>query len=135
LRFILLAIATVYVAAFFLPVTDAATPRQMRGYEAFFWAFVSIVYLPMWLANPALWFGGSQFLARRWNSARNAALVAVALGVSEVWMWDDVPNSGFYVWIGSMILLSIASEIGRLAELRSIKQSICLRCVGRTEIN
>jgi len=110
-RAVLTVVVCVYMLSFLLPVTDANTPRAMYGFQAFFWGLVSIVYLPMWLANPTLWFGCLRYGEGRWKSARNAGLLAVLLGVSEVWMWDGRPEIGYYLWMSSMVLLALAGTI------------------------
>lgn len=28
---------------------------------------------------------------------------AVLLAISEVWLWDDPPNAGYYCWLGSHV--------------------------------
>ena len=49
---VLAVVVAAYIVSFFLPVTDGGTTRAMYGFQAFFWGLVSIVYVPMWLANP-----------------------------------------------------------------------------------
>ena len=110
-RAVLSTVLGTYGVSFFLPVTDAGTPQVMYGYQAFFWGLVSLIYLPMWLANPLLWFGCICYRDGERSAARKAGTIATLLAISEVWLWDDPPEIGYYVWIGSMVLLAIAGAV------------------------
>ncbi len=90
----------VYCASFFLPVFDAGTPQVMYGYQAFAFALIS-PYLPCWLANPMYWLACRRALAGSVKSARNCAAVAFVLSISQMWMLDDAPEIGFYLWSGA----------------------------------
>src|SRR5262245_26712287 len=83
----------------------------MYGYQAFFWALVSVIYLPMWLSNPVLWIGCGYCVDGRWKAERIWGLLAILRSISEVWFWDDPPESGYYVWVSSMVLLAAAGAI------------------------
>ena len=109
--FIVAVVLVVYATSFFLPVIDAGTPQAMYGYQAFFWALVSVIYLPMWLSNPVVWIGCGYCVDGRWKAARNCGLVAVLLAISEVLFWDDPPEIGYYLWVASMVMLAVASAI------------------------
>lgn len=50
---ILVIIALCYLGSFLLPAFDADASNVMYGFEAFFFAPVSVIYLPAWLANPS----------------------------------------------------------------------------------
>lgn len=100
-------IFAVYVMSFLLPVTDAGEPQAMCGFQAFYLALVSVIYWPMWLANPVFWFGCFAIAQRRWSTARNCGFVAFAFAISEVWLWDDPPELGYYAWSGSMLGLAL----------------------------
>lgn len=108
---VLALVVLAYAVSFLLPVTDAGAPYAMYGYQAFFWGFASIVYWPQWSANVAFWIACGSFGDRRWRHARNAGAVAVGLAISEVWLWDDPPEVGFYLWMGSMAFLALASAV------------------------
>lgn len=110
-RVILVSIIALYLGSFLLPVFDAGTPRAMYGYEAFFFAFISIAYLPAWLANPAFWVSCFYFTKGRWRAARNTSGAAVLLAFSQAWLWDDRPDVGFWLWGGSMGALVLFSCI------------------------
>lgn len=101
------AILAIYAVSFLLPVTDAGEPQVMYGFQAFGWAIISVIYWPMWLANPVFWFGCLAIVQQRWPLARNSGFVASALAISEVCMWDDTPELGYYVWAGSMAGLAL----------------------------
>ena len=109
--FVVAVVLGTYATSFFLPVTDADTPQVMYGYQAFFWALVSIIYLPMWLSNPVLWVGCGYCVDGRWTAARNCGLLAILLAISEVWFWDDPPEIGYYLWVASMVVLAVAGAI------------------------
>jgi hypothetical protein len=116
-------VVCLYLASFFLPVSDGGTPRAMYGFQAFFGGLVSLVYIPMWLANPAMWFGCIRFGEGRWKAARNAGLLATLLGVSEIWFMDDQLEIGYYLWVGSMVLLASGGAIGAARRLNSVAET------------
>jgi MYXO-CTERM domain-containing protein len=122
-RIALAVVLGLYAASFLLPVADAGEHQEILGYQAFFWAPLTIVYLPMWLANPVLWLGCACAGDQGWRAARNAGLAAVLLAVSEVWLWDDPPELGYYLWVASMVALGLAGLIG----------VYCLPSAGTTE--
>jgi len=83
----------------------------MYGFQAFFWAFISIIYLPMWLANPVFCVGWLFLSDGDGKTAFQCGAMAMLLAVSEVWFWDDRPESGYFVWLGSMASLTVVSAI------------------------
>lgn len=131
------ALATVlflYAISFFLPVTDAGTPQAMYGFQAFFWAFISIIYLPMWLANPVFWVGWLFLSDGNTKTSLQCGATATLLAVSEVWFWDDRPEAGYFVWLGSMAALTIIaafhshnSSHRQAVTPASVDSSACLR--------
>ena len=96
-----------YLSSFFMSVFDAGTPQVMVGYQAFAFALVS-KFLPTWLANPAYWFACYQTISGNIRLARNCAIAAVVVSLSQIWMLDDTPEVGFYVWTGSILFLAIS---------------------------
>jgi hypothetical protein len=99
-----------YATSFLLPVTDADSMQVMYGYQAFVWGFLFVVFLPMWMANPLFWIGCHHFYHGRFQVARNASLTASALAVSELWLWDDRPSVGYFLWLASMLLLAVTAH-------------------------
>jgi len=106
-------IVGLYLVSFFLPVTDAGQPQEMVGYEAFFWGLVSIMFIPMWAANPCLWIGIYYLHSQRWRRAGWLGFSAALLAVSEVWIWDDPPEIGYYLWLITMLILGVTAFIGQ----------------------
>ncbi len=80
-------------------------PQVMYGYQAFAFALAS-QYLPCWLANPTYWCACYHALSGTIRQARNYAILAVVLSVSETWMFDDALEAGFYMWSASMGFLA-----------------------------
>jgi hypothetical protein len=93
-RFVGKSILCVYLASFLLPAYGMSilqSPVTFFGWQAFYGAGLIWTLVPMWLANPALWFGLVKFFNGRWAAAGNAGLVATALALSEIWLvWDDL---------------------------------------------
>ncbi|HEX3316323.1 MAG TPA: hypothetical protein VHR72_15600, partial [Gemmataceae bacterium] len=104
----LFAAATIaaYLAAFFLPAWhDSSVPsgwfgpsfhgQTISGAGAFVMALF-VIGLPMWLANPAFWFGlfslGLFSLGRGWpRAAKISSAIAVLLALSELPVfWREV---------------------------------------------
>jgi hypothetical protein len=78
---------------------------NLYGWECFrsAWGFQSTC----WYANPVLWAACLLLLFRRWLWAGLAALLAVALGISE---WNPFSQSryliGYWLWMASMAVLA-----------------------------
>ena len=102
-----------YLVSFFLPALDG-TP----GYEAFILAVLFVIGLPMWLANPVFWFGVVRLAQGRYHSAGQAGRVALLLALSECWMFYDKLAVGYFVWVGSMVLLAAVGRFGEVDEDR-----------------
>ncbi|MEO8271683.1 MAG: hypothetical protein ABI557_18315 [Aureliella sp.] len=112
----LVVLLNTYAVSFTLPVTDANTRHAMYGYQAFIYGFFSVIYLPMWMANPLFWIGCVHLNRNRWKSASRAGLCAVLLALSEIYQWDDRPEIGYLVWLSSMVLLTLVAVAMRLSE-------------------
>jgi hypothetical protein len=98
--------AAVYAGSFLLPVLG----ESFRGYHAFMVALaVFPLFLPLWLANPAFWVGLYCLLAGRRRGAGTAAGMAVALSLSEAWMFWGSASLGYYLWQASLVLLAVAA--------------------------
>jgi hypothetical protein len=110
----------VYAMAFLLPV-DAA--RGVYGYEMFCWGALGsafIVWLPWtwpWLANLAFYIG-CLYLAtgRRSREVRWSGVIATILALGYLLYGaglfgmpsEAFPGAGYWVWVGSMVLLAVA---------------------------
>jgi hypothetical protein len=110
-RAALIVINSLYAVSFAMPVTDAGTPQAMYGWQAFLFSLVYVIFLPMWLADPVFWIGCLSYANGRFHAARNAGLTAAVLAVSEVWLWDDRPEIGYWIWLASMLLLAVAGTV------------------------
>src|SRR5262245_22378209 len=74
----------VYTVSFFLPAAGG-----VLGYQAFICALVSVICIPMWAANLALWLGLAELSLGRYGKAGIAGLVALVLALSESWMFME----------------------------------------------
>ena len=81
-----------YVVSFVLPV---GWDLNLFGWQAFLWSTFIYWYWPMWLSNPAVWFGFVTAGNRNWNAPWNAGLVAIAVTCSEAWMFLSDLGVGF----------------------------------------
>src|SRR5262249_13743660 len=78
-------------------------------------------YLPAWLANVLLWFGLFSLAKDRWDRARIAAWLCVALASSALvaasrgahWL---KPLVGYYGWLVSMLAFLIGVEAVGLSD-------------------
>jgi hypothetical protein len=95
--------AGLYVISFFLPAGEG-----LLGWEAFFWALLTGIYLPMWTANLVFWLGLGLLASGQRGSAGTAGLVALLLALSESWMVGGGLRVGYWMWAGSMGLLALA---------------------------
>lgn len=101
-----------YIVSFFLPVFDSGTPQVMYGYQAFVLAIFS-QFLPCWLANPIYWLACHRSQTGNTKSARNYAISAVTLSASQIWMMNDTPEVGFYLWVASMGVLAVPLTVNQ----------------------
>lgn len=130
------AIAAVYAISFVLPAAPAPI-LDLLGIYAFLQGATggycatgsfSIIFFIMWLANPTF-VVGAVFLAReRWMEAALLGMIAASLASSWI-IPDDLrakippdwlvprrpiaPLIGYYVWLASMLLLSLAGSVGQ----------------------
>jgi hypothetical protein len=109
----------VYAAAFFLPVGDGPAAY---GYHLFYVGAVgsvSLVWLPWtwpWLANVVFCVGCVCLATRRSHEAHCGGIVAtiMALGYLPYVIGpfgmprQGLPGVGYWVWVGSMVLLAVA---------------------------
>ncbi len=103
----------VYLSAFFLPVFDSSTSQVMYGYEAFVFAIASVKFIPTWLANPLYWVALKNAYQGNVKTARMFAIAAPLLAVCQVWMMDDAPEAGFYLWLGSLLVFGLGTFVAR----------------------
>jgi len=106
----------VYSFSFVLPVTGANTRHAMYGYQAFILSIWSVIYIPMWMANPVFWFGCLALDQGPWKRASYASLCSVLLAISELGLWDHSPEIGYYIWLSSMLLLTLTAFAFRFTE-------------------
>jgi hypothetical protein len=98
-----------YGVSFFYPAI-----KDVLGFQAFVYAVISIVFIPMWFANPVFWLGTVFLFQHQWRAACRYGLVALALGLSEAWIvWREL-TVGYFFWVGSMALLAVAGWFGWL---------------------
>jgi|SRR5579884_633717 len=110
----LAATAAVYLASYFVLSWHDSTisrggwfdgpvfqGRPISGARAFVMSLF-VWGIPMWLANPAYWFGLYSLGRGRPRAAKVAAVVAVLLAVSELpFFWREV-HVGYWLWLASM---------------------------------
>jgi hypothetical protein len=107
-----------YAVSFLLPtflIVVEGKGDAEYGFTAFMVAFLAawedmyggpFVFL-VWLANPAFWTGAVLFARGRSRNAAGVCALAFALGCR--FMFADLILFGYYVWLGSMVLLMLAS--------------------------
>ena len=98
----------VYAVSFFLPVF-----LEDAGYHALLFSLVSVVALPMWLANPFFWSGLAGLCRGEYRAARKAGLAGLVLALSECWLFSKGLRVGYFTWAGSMALLAVAGWCGQ----------------------
>jgi hypothetical protein len=89
--------AVLYAASFLLPATG-----QMLGYQAFVSAAASVVFLPVWFANPVFWLGLAVLAKGQYSSAGKAGLLALAFALPVAWPLYPRLGVGYFAWGGSM---------------------------------
>jgi hypothetical protein len=102
------AAALLYAVSFFLPAYHAGV-----GYEAFVSAFVCVIGMPMWFANPVFWSGLGLLYQGKYAAAGRTGLRAVVLALSECWLFSEGLRVGYFAWVGSMALLAVAGWCGQ----------------------
>jgi hypothetical protein len=138
----LLTIACLFLAAaasFFLPVLKVGNPAtgeamiwngevlySLNGWQAckllfliarndnvfFTFMIVSAFGAVAILANPAFWLGLFLLGIRRWWGTTVAGLLATTLAAVPLWCVPDKLLTGYYLWISSMVVLTVAGLIG-----------------------
>jgi hypothetical protein len=91
----------------------------LYGYEVFLDLAVGVIWPSftwVWFANPALWVGVILLPTKRWRWAWTAGCLALVLGISAggfvVSHGRDMHlYVGYYVWLGSMALLTFSKTI------------------------
>jgi hypothetical protein len=84
----------------------------------------SAKYLPAWFANCILWFGLLAFDNGRWRRARISAWLCMALALSVLLVAREDAHwltilYGYYVWLLSMVLFLVGSEVVGISARRS----------------
>jgi hypothetical protein len=96
-----------YAFSFFLPAYHEAA-----GYQAFLSAWLFLIGIPMAVANPVFWCGLALLCQGKHGSAKKAGVVALVLALSEFWLVCEGVRVGYFVWVGSMALLTAAAWCG-----------------------
>jgi hypothetical protein len=99
--------AVLYTVSFFLPAYHGAV-----GYQAFLSAWLFLIGIPMWFANPIFWCGLALLCQGKHGPARKAGVVALVFALSEFWLFLEGLRVGYFVWVGSMGLLTAAAWCG-----------------------
>ena len=114
-----------YALSFLLPAFEIVVEGQhdtSYGYDAFLVALAAawqpilggLLSFVVWLANPAYWAGAVFFArGRYWRSAA-ASIAALVLGCHFV--FAPLILVGYFVWLGSMALLAVASAVSLVRE-------------------
>jgi hypothetical protein len=110
--------AVLYVVSFFLPACEGAA-----GYQAFALSLVCVVGIPMWLANPLFWSGLLLLSQGKRAAAGKAGLTAVALALSQCWLFWPGLRVGYFAWVGSMGLLAVAGWCGGQERQAAVPES------------
>lgn len=84
----------------------------------------SAAYLPAWFANCIFWFGLLAFNDRRWRRARKSAWLCVVLALSTLLVASSDSGwltilMGYYVWLLSMVMFLVGSEVIGMSAKRS----------------
>ncbi len=95
--------AGLYVLSFFLQATNT-----LAGWQAFIFALLFVIGIPMWLANVVFWIGLYHLSHSRYGSASTAGFIALLLALSESWLFGTELAIGYYVWVSSMAVLAAA---------------------------
>jgi hypothetical protein len=108
------ATVAVYLASFFLPSWHDSRESSGGGWDGPAFgghpisgarAFVMSLFvrgIPMWLANPAFWFGLYSLARGRPRAAKVSSVVAVLLAISELpFFWREL-HVGYWLWLASM---------------------------------
>lgn len=121
----------VYGISLFLPTYEMVIwgrPDIGKGYHAFLWgAILPRLWIP-WLANPLFWFGAICFVAHRYQWALIGGIMALAASTSTtLWLFYGPEHGpqlfiGYYLWMVSTVLLSLAAIIPIATEAQSIKR-------------
>ncbi|PQO48196.1 hypothetical protein [Blastopirellula marina] len=109
----------VYAVSFFLPAGDNHNTPAILGWEAFLNALLLSWFLPMWWANPGFFLAGWWVLKGKPNWAMLATVVAALLALSQsIFLPPDSSTGygyrlliGYYVWLGSIVLLGLFSAL------------------------
>jgi hypothetical protein len=118
-----LAITACYIASLVLPAAEFqrsgtamfALQEEEPGYMLFVLAIVSVIYLPIWCANPLLWVGVGFLLAQRWKWACFCGLNALTLALTATILFYftvDRPLIGHWLWVLSMAMLAGTGAAG-----------------------
>ena len=109
----------VYAVSFFLPAGDKHNTPPLLGWEAFVNALVLCWCLPMWWANPGFFLAGWLVVKEKSNWAMLISFAAVLLALSQSVFLppDDYMGYGYrlligyYVWLGSIVLMGLTSAM------------------------
>lgn len=111
----------IYLVSFLLPVVDGAD----YGWQAFLISFLSLFdpnrnsghvkvsfLIPLaWFANPALWIGYFFLLRGSFSRSVLAAISAMLLALPILFLEGNWPLAGYWLWLSSMLTLTLAAGI------------------------
>lgn len=125
-------LGSLYAISFSLPVVKVDVP--LHGIEMTWdgtsgslngWQFclcfnarpqeVSVFFNWLFLANLAFWIGVFLLGIRRWRGASVAGFVAIGLAGAAFFFLGGRLLVGFYLWFGSMVMLTVAGFICSLS--------------------
>ena len=133
---VLVAVLSCYLVSFILPTVNGHGQVDFHqkgsdvvlGWGVFCQVILklpfSAAYLPAWFANCVLCFGLWAFIDRRWRRARISACVCVVLALSVLLVarsdahWLTILY-GYYVWLLSIVLFLVGSEVVGISARRS----------------
>ena len=116
-------VLAVYAASFFLPAVTGRGGGGDFNFHGTTWGLGAFLFglIPpftlAWAANPALWLGVRWMRRGQWNKARKAGIVAVGCALAAIPMvgvgsGGDRVTVGYFVWLGSTVVLAVAAQRG-----------------------
>lgn len=129
-------IAALYCVSLSVPSIEFVEGIPMTGSEAFSESFRVLIGCAVvewdwwvfggpWMANPALWIAGIFLLLGRFRVSLVSAACGVswAFGVFVVFTSAVIEHPGYWLWLGSLLGLTIVSGVAALNVRRRSKQS------------
>jgi hypothetical protein len=133
---VLIPVLCCYLVSFILPTINGHRQVDFHqegsgvvlGWGVFFQVILklpfSAKYLHAWFANCVLWFGLLAFDNGRWRRARISAWLGVVLALSVLLVAREDADwltilYGYYVWLLSLVLFLVGSEVAGIFARRS----------------